>query len=344
MSGGLADEAKGPSSTVFRMGDSRMIRWGICGTGRIANEFAKALVLVDDAQLVAVASHDSDRCEAFGIEHGVERRHVGYEVLAADGDVDVVYVASTQNRHVDDALLFLLAGKHVLCEKPFALNLGDAQRMVSASADANRFLMEALWSRFLPSYVKLNELLCDGAIGEVLHIEANFGFRVPDESIDGHRLFDPAKGGGALFDLGIYPVNLAHFVLGSPSSVVANGRLMANGLDEHSNLQLAFEGGATAQLHAAVRTPCTNRARIAGTEGAIDVAPFMHAANQFTLRQGDENEVFDFPRASLHFQVPEVHRCIRSGLLESPMMSHEDTLAMMTTLDLAATQIGIRFT
>jgi len=325
------------------MGDGRSIRWGICGTGRIANDFATALALVDDADLVAVASHDAHRAERFAREHAVARHYVGYELLAADHNVDVVYVATTQNRHVDDTLLFLGAGKHVLCEKPFALNLADARRMIDAAAISGSFLMEALWSRFLPSYVRLKELLDDGTIGDVLHIDANFGFRVPDNDIEGHRLFDPARGGGALFDLGVYPVNLAHFVLGSPCSVVANGRLMTNGLDEHANLQLGFDGGATAQLHAAVRTPCTNRARIAGTEGTIDIAPFMHAASRFTVRRGDEEETFEFPRASLHFQVPDVHRCIRAGVQESPRMSHADTLGLMTTLDSAAEQIGIEF-
>ena len=325
------------------MGDGRSIRWGICGTGRIANDFAAALTFVDDAELVAVASHEGTRAEQFARDHEATRHHVGYESLAADEDVDVVYVATTQNRHVDDTLLFLGAGKHVLCEKPFALSLPDAQRMIEGAVASGRFLMEALWSRFLPSYVALKKLLDDGAIGEVLHVDANLGFRVPDEKIDGHRLFDPARGGGALLDLGVYPVNLAHFVLGRPCSVVANGRLMENGLDEHSNLQLAFAGGATAQLHAAIRTPCTNRGRIAGTKGTIDIDAFMHAANRFTVSIDGEQEVFDFPLASLHFQVPEVHRCVRAGLIESPSMSHSDTLAMMGTLDSAVAQIGIQF-
>ncbi len=325
------------------MSEARRIRWGICGTGRIADEFATALRLVPDAELVAVASHGEARASEFGDRHGVERRHVGYDALAADDGVDVVYVATTQDRHVDDTVMFLTAGRHVLCEKPFALTLADAEAMIEAAGAADRFLMEALWSRFLPSYARLRQLLDDGAIGEPLLLEANFSFRLPDAQLAGHRLLDPARGGGALFDLGVYPVQLAHFVFGEPDTLHATARINADGIDEQTALLLGYDSGAAALLHTAIRTPGSNGARIAGTQGVIEIAPFMHAANQLTITRGGDAETIDFPKASLHFQVPEVHRCIRDGRLESATMPHAETLAIMATLDAARRQIGLEF-
>jgi predicted dehydrogenase len=319
------------------------IRWGICGTGRIANEFAECLQRVDDASLVAVASHDAARSREFADRHEVSVAHVGTAHLAGDENVDVVYVASTQDRHMRDTVEMLSGGRHVLCEKPFALSLDDAKTMIGAAAENERFLMEALWSRFLPSYVGLGEHLRSGSIGEPLLVEANFSFRVAEDAIAGHRLFDAARGGGALFDLGVYPVQLAHFVLGAPTSIDASSHIGESGVDEQTAMLLGYDSGASALLHTAIRTPGSNSARIAGSEGVIEVAPFMHAPNQFTITRDGGSEVFDFPRASLHFQVPEVQECIRAGRLESSTMPHAETLAIMNTLDAVRRRVGLEF-
>lgn len=320
-----------------------VIRWGICGTGSIAGSFVKSLAAVDDAHVVAVASHDADRGRAFAEAHGIERAHVGYEALATDDEVDVVYVASTQERHVDDTLLFLEGGRHVLCEKPFALSVADAERMVAAATDAQRFLMEALWSRFQPSYVRLAELLAEGAIGQPRRVRADFSMRVPDDGIEGHRLFDLARGGGALMDLGVYPVQLAHLVFGAPDRVEAVGWLTDGGVDEQTSVLLGWDGGASALLTAAIRTSGPLDAVIIGSEGSLALAPFMHCTNQLTLERGGETEVMDFEGPSLHHQVPEVHRCLRAGLLESSVMPHAETLAIMRTLETALHQVGVEY-
>ena len=319
------------------------VRWGICGTGRIAADFVRGLQLVDDADVVAVASRTAERAGEFASEFGIERRHTGTESLAEDEEVDVVYVASTQDRHVADTVTLLEGGRPVLCEKPFALSLADAERMIDTARRHELFLMEALWSRFLPSYVRLRELLDEGAIGEPLLVEANFSFRVPDDNVAGHRLFDPHRGGGSLLDLGVYPVQLAHFVLGPPDTISSSASVNADGIDEQTAMLLGYDTGAAALLHTAIRTHGTNAARIAGTDGVIEIAPFMHAANAMTLRRGDSEELLEFPRASLHFQVPEVHRCLRDGLTESSVMPHRETLAIMTTLDTVLRQIGVSY-
>lgn len=321
------------------------IRWGICGAGSIAGQFAASLVNVPDAEIVAVASTDAGRGAEFADSHGIPTVHRGYERLAEDADVDVVYVASTQQRHVDDVLLMLDGGRNVLCEKPFALNGAQARTMIERAASSGLFLMEALWSRFLPSYVRLRELLDEGVIGEPQVVEANFSFRISDEKRAGHRLFDPHRGGGALLDLGIYPVHLAHFVFGPPRTVHAAAVMAPEGVDERTTLMLDHPGGGASLLHTGIRVEDSCAARIVGTEGTIGLDPFMHCTTRLRVDRGgsEESEVLDFPPPSLHYQVPEVHRCLREGRLESDVMPHDDTLAMMATLDEARRQIGLEF-
>ena len=322
---------------------SEKIRWGICGTGSIASQFAAALRNVPDAELAAVASEDADRCAAFAGEHDVPVSHLGYDSMADDDSIDVVYVASTQQRHVSDVLLLLEGGRNVLCEKPFALSETQARTMIDTAREGGLFLMEAMWSRFQPSYVKLMELIRSGAIGEPQRVEADFGFRIPEDERADHRLFDPLRGGGALLDLGIYPVHLAHLVLGPPTAVTASGSLTDRGVDAWTNLLLTHEGGASSMLTSAITVKGSLSGRIAGTDGVITMDPFMHVTTRLTLTKGFESETFEFDEPSLHHQVPEVHRCLREGRTESDVMSHADTLAMMATLDEARRQIGLSF-
>ena len=319
------------------------IRWGICGTGSIASQFATALGNVADAELAAVASEDADRCAAFAGEHGVPVSHLGYDAMADDDEVDVVYVASTQQRHFADVMLLLEGGRNVLCEKPFALSEAQAGTMIDTARNAGLFLMEAMWSRFQPSYIRMMELIEEGAIGRPVRVEADFGSRIPEDERDDHRLFDPHRGGGALLDLGIYPVHLAHLVLGPPTSVVAAGELTDTGVDAWTNLLLTHDGGAASVLTSAITVRGSLTGRIAGTDGVITMDPFMHVTTRLTLEKGFESETFEFDDPSLHHQVPEVHRCLRAGKSESDVMPHADTLAMLATLDEARRQIGLSF-
>lgn len=323
------------------MGDG--IRWGIAATGGIARRFATGLAETGDAETVAVASRTAARAEEFGAEFDIAHRHASYEALAADPDVDVVYVASPHSRHEADTLLFLEAGKHVLCEKPFALNETQARRMIDAARERGLFVMEAIWSRFLPAYELLGQLLADGVIGEVESVDADFGIRFPFDPR--HRLFDLGLGGGALLDLGIYPLQLATLVLGPARDVHAVAQLGESGADEHVAAVLAHESGALSTVRASTQVTLSCAARISGTEGVIDLPIFMHCPSSLTVTTIAGVEVRDVPIVGegLRYQVAEVHRCVRAGELESPVVPHAETLRLAHTMDRIRAQIGVRY-
>jgi predicted dehydrogenase len=313
-------------------GGDAPIRWGIAATGGIAQGFATGLAELDDAETAA---------EAFGERFAIPHRHASYEALAEDPDVDVVYVASPHARHEPDTLLFLEAGKHVLCEKPFALNRAQGERMVALARRQQRFLMEAIWSRFLPAYQVLARLLADGTIGDPLVVEADFGFRVPADPA--HRLFNRALGGGALLDLGIYPLQLASLVLGPPDDVRAVGQLGETEVDEQVAAVLHHPSGALAVVKAALRTTLACTARIAGSEGSIELPAFMHCPGHVVVTTAAGTERIDAPveGQGLRYQALEVHRCVRAGLLESPTMPLAETLTLAATMDTVRAQIGV---
>jgi predicted dehydrogenase len=298
---------------------------------------------VDDGEIIAVASRSIDRANAYGDRYGVPHRHVGVESLTADDDVDVVYVATPHSRHEFDTVTALAAGKHVLCEKAFALDAPQARRMVDAARAGGRFLMEAMWSRFLPAYRRVRELLDDGAIGDPLVVEADFGFRVPVDP--GHRLFDLAQGGGALLDLGIYPMQLCAFVLGLPQRVVADGVVGETGADEIVTALLHHSGDRLGVVKAATRVPLSCTARISGCDGWIELPAFMHCPTSITLRRPNGSEVLDcsFDGDGLRFEIEEVHRCIANGDVESTVMPLDESVALMGVLDDVRAQLGIRF-
>jgi predicted dehydrogenase len=320
------------------------IRWGVAATGRIAAQFVDGLAQVDDAEVVAVGSRAQSSADAFGDRWGIARRHGSLDALAADPDVDVVYVASPHAAHHDDALRFLRAGKHVLCEKPLALDAAQSGRMVAEARDRGLFLMEAIWSRFLPAYAVLRELLADGRIGEPQVVEADFGFALPFDPA--HRLYDPALGGGSTLDLGIYPVQLCSMVFGGPpDTIAANGHLGPTGVDERMAAVLGWDGGRLGVVKSAITVGLACEARISGTDGWIDLPAFMHCPQHLTVVSGGVTERVDagYDGEGLRFQVPEVHRCIRAGLVESPVLPHDESLAIARTLDAIRAQLGLRY-
>ena len=322
---------------------STAVRWGIAATGGIARAFAQGLASVGDAELVAVASRTEVRAREFADEVGASRAHGSYESLSADPGVDAVYVASPHARHCTDAVLFLDAGKHVLCEKPLALSAAQVRQMTAAAQRSGCFLMEALWSRFLPAYQALTQLIDDGNIGDVRLVEADFGFRMPFDGA--HRLFDPAQGGGALLDLGIYPLHLAFLVLGHPVEVHGVAELGATGVDEQVAAVLRHDGDTLSVVKAAVSTTLSCTARVAGSAGHIDVPAFMHCPDHLIVNTGDGPRRIDAPLEGngLHYQVHEVHHCIRAGLTESPVMPWSESLALATTMDQIRAQISVRY-
>jgi predicted dehydrogenase len=319
------------------------VRWGIAGPGGIATRFASDMPRVEGGEVVAVASRSMDRARAFADRFGITRYHGSYEALAEDADVDAVYVATPHSRHAADSILYLEAGKHVLCEKPFTLNAAQAKGVAAAARANDRFVMEAMWSRFLPAYRALSDVLASGEIGEPLLVEADFGFRVPVDPRRRH--FDLAQGGGALLDLGIYPVQLCFLVLGAPDAVAAQARVGETGADEQVAAVLHHRDGALGVVKAAIRTSLSCTARIAGTDGSIDLPAFMHCPDHLTVHGAGGERRIDAPfdGDGLRFQVDEVHRCLAAGLRESPRMPVDESIAIAAVLDEIRAQIGVRY-
>ena len=325
------------------MTDVEGIRWGIAGPGAIAAQFADGMRSVAGGAVVGVGSRSAERADAFARRFDIARHYGSYEELAGDAEIDAVYVATPASRHADDALLFLGAGKHVLCEKPFTLNAAQTSEVVRTAREQGRFVMEAMWSRFLPAYVALRDLLDEGRIGEPLLVEADFGWRSPVVPTDRH--YDLEQGGGALLDLGVYPVQLCSLVLGTPDAVVAQGHVGSTGVDEVSAAVLHYPDGRLGVVKSAIRTPLTCTARIAGTEGSIDLPAFMHCPDHLIVRDTTGEHRIDarWEGEGLRFQVEEVHRCLDAGLLESPRMPWRESVAIAEVLDAIRAQIGMRY-
>jgi predicted dehydrogenase len=323
------------------------VRWGVAGPGGIATRFAEAMRLAAGGEIAAVASRSIERADAFADRFDVPTRYGDYEALAADPGVDVVYVATPHSRHEADTISFVAAGKHVLCEKPLALNARQARRMADAARARGVFLMEAMWSRFLPAYRALAGVLGERRIGEPLLVEADFGFRLP--VMPEHRLFAPHLGGGALLDLGIYPIQLCSLVLGAPDRVVADGAVGETGVDEQVAAVLHHAGGALGVVKAAIRVSMACAARISGSDGWIDLPPFMHCPDSISVGgpsagpHGPHRIDGAYEGDGLRFQIDEVHRCLAGGLTESPVMPLDESVTIAGTLDAVRAELGISY-
>jgi predicted dehydrogenase len=319
-------------------------RWGILGPGNIAAKFAAGVAALDDQEVIAVGSRTQASADRFADRFGIVRRHVGYEALAADPTVDAIYVATPHNFHRDHTLLALRHGKHVLCEKPFAINAAQAQVMVDEARSQKRFLMEAMWSRFLPSIVETRKLITEGAIGKVQMIQADFGFRASFNPAS--RLFDPALGGGALLDVGIYPISLAAMVLGQPDRIAALAALGATGIDENTGVLLGFPGGEVALLSTTIRATTLQEAIILGDNGSIRLHSPWWVGNTLTLhRAGQEPEVIVRPYHANGYshEAIEVATCVRAGQLESAVMPLDESVRIMAILDSVRAQLGMKY-
>jgi predicted dehydrogenase len=297
-----------------------------------------------EVQIAAVSSRHRASADAFAREHGIARAHEGSDALAADDDIDLVYVASLNHLHHRDVCRYLAAGKHVLCEKPFALDATQAADMIATAARHDRFLMDALWSRFLPSWQRAKALVDDGAIGEPLSVSAELGF-ASDDPPHG-RLRDLAKGGGSLLDSGIYAHAFTSWFLGEPQRVQAIADIGPTGVDEQTSCTLAYASGAHAQVRSSFRAALASAGFVAGPAGVLELAPRLHRSSTIVLRRlgrDDLTEVLPFTGSGLHLQLTHVARCIADGRRESPVMPLAETLSIMRTLDAIREQIGLRY-
>jgi len=325
----------------------KTIRWGILGCGRIAGKFASDLRQVADAELAAVASRDQGKAAAFAGQHSAHRVHGSYEALVNDPGVDIIYVATPHAMHHDHTLLCLRHHKPVLCEKAFAINGRQAREMVKESADRKVFLMEALWTKFLPHYLKVREMIAEGTLGELRSVQVNFGF-TPQAPVP-QRIYDPALGGGTLLDIGIYNVFLVQSVLGVPDDIQACMTPAPTGVDEQLAVQFRYENGALAQLLSTFSSNLPTDANIAGSKGRIRLTTRFYEPTttlEFYPERVDSLQVIPFHKESgwgYQFQVRHVHECLRQGRHESPVMTHQDSLALMDTMDRIREIVGLRY-
>jgi len=317
------------------------LRWGILGAGHIAGDFADAVNAHTRAQLVAVGSRNRDRSERFATAHGIPTTHIGYRDLVEDTQVDAVYVATPHSEHREHALLAIAAGKHVLVEKSFTRNAGEAEEVFAAAKAAGVFVMEAMWTRFLPHVAALHQLIDAGEIGEVVNLSADHGQWFPVNPTS--RLFDPALAGGALLDLGVYPVSFAHDFLGVPDAVHATGSLTETGVDGQVSVVLSYGERVQATLSTTLWAKTPTTASISGTEGFVTVAGSFYTPTSFRVQRNDGRVwTFDHPSPrGLQYEAAEVARRVAAGDTESPRLTWANTLEVMRTLDEVRAQIGL---
>ncbi|PWW02743.1 putative dehydrogenase [Paenibacillus cellulosilyticus] len=327
------------------MAEQRIVKWGIMGPGGISDNFATELPHAPGAELVAVAGRSLDKAQAFAEKFGIPRAYGSCEELAADPDVEIVYVGTLHPIHKENALTLLRGGKSVLCEKPFTINAAEAKEIADLARQKGLFLMEAMWTRYLPAIVKVREWLDSGAIGDVRIVKAEFGFDA-GWNPEG-RLLNKEKGGGTLLDAGIYPVSFASMVYGGeqPSTIKSSVLIGETGVDEQFSLLFEYGGGRTASLHSSIRLSMTNEAVIYGTKGRIEIPGFLFAKSATLHVNGEEPVVFKHElEPSGHFyQAIEAMECLREGRKESPVMTVDETVRIMETLDRIREPWGLKY-
>src|SRR6187397_2717871 len=323
------------------------IRWGILGCGRIARKFAADLRLVEDAELTAIASRNKETLELFAKDFPCKHLHSSYEALAANNEVDVIYVATPHSHHYEHTMLCLNHNKAVLCEKAFAINSRQAIEMIKTAKERKVFLMEALWTKFLPHYKKLQELLQQKTLGDIKSMLVNFGFKTTVNHPQ--RLCDPSLGGGTLLDIGIYNVFITISVLGKPDSIEATMIPSPTGIDEQIAVLFKYNNGAMAQLFSSFTTNLPIQAEINGTEGCITLTTRFYepsATIQLSKKIPYEREVVPVEKEAgfgYHFEARHVNECLKKGLVESPVMTHADTLLLMEILDTIRNKARIEY-
>lgn len=323
-----------------------IIRWGIIGLGSISRKFAAGLQAAPDAECYAVASRSQQKAAAFGEEFGAAECYGSYAALAGDPNVDVVYIGTPHTFHKPHTLLCLNNGKHVLCEKPFAVNRREAQEMAALAREKKLFLMDAMWTRCFPAMVKLRELLAENAIGDVMLVQVDFGYRM-GQILPEHRSFNPQLAGGALLDVGIYCLYLASMVYGGrqPADIVSQHTLGSTGVDELSVSVFKYSDNEMAAITTAIRMNTPHEARIIGAKGYISIADWWHPTRMTLQMSGQEAKTLDFPLAGngYNYEAVEVGRCLRAGLTESSIVPLDETLAIMATMDRMRRQWGLRY-
>ncbi|MDX1753558.1 MAG: Gfo/Idh/MocA family oxidoreductase [Salinimicrobium sediminis] len=319
------------------------IKWGIIGPGKIARKFATSLKFIEDAELYAIASRNHERAAAFAEEMGIKKFYSSYETMLEDPAVDIIYVATPHSFHHPHTLLCLNAGKPVLCEKPFALNRQEVEEMIVAARKRNVFLMEAMWTIFLPHIGYVKEIIDSGKFGKVKTLKADFGFDTPFDA-EG-RLFLKSLGGGSLMDIGIYPVFLALHLLGTPEEIKATAKLGKTGIDERCDIIFKYSGDTTALLKSSIIEKTPTLAVIELEAASIKISPnwYEPTAVSITSKKGTETKIFEAASFGYEFEARHVQEMLRQNKTESEIMSFDKSLELISILDKIRKQIGLEF-
>ena len=324
-----------------------VIRWGILGCGRIARKFAADLKHVGDSKLIAIGSRNRETASAFAKEFPVTHIHDSYEALAANPEVDIIYIASPHGLHYEHSMLCLQHKKAVLCEKALAINSKQVKEMIDLAKQEKVFFMEALWTKFLPHYKLVMQMIGDGKLGEIQSMLVNFGF-IPIPPVPA-RLYDNALGGGSLLDIGIYNVFMTLSVLGRPDIVEASMTATSTGVDEQCAVLFKYPNGIMAQLFSSFSSNLPTEADINGNKGRIHLAHRFYEPNtviEFYPERMDSKQVIPFekePGFGYQYEARHACECLRMGMTESPVMRHQDSLLLMETLDRIREAAGIRY-
>ncbi len=325
----------------------KKIRWGILGCGRIARKFAADLSFVSDGELVALGAREQSTADAFAKDFPAKHVHGSYEALVSNPEVDVIYVATPHSLHHEHVMLCLKHKKAVLCEKAFAITHKQAKEMIDFARTQNTFIMEAFWTRFLPHYIKMKELLAQNKVGTIKYINAEFGFK-PTPPIP-PRLYDPALGGGALLDIGVYPIFLALDILGKPDHIDAIMTSAPTGIDEQCAIRFQYKSGAIVNLFCSFASNLATGADIAGDAGRIRLTHRFHGPTttlEYYPGIVDTREEITFDKTfgtGYEYEAQHVNECLKKNLTESPILTHNLTLLLMQTLDSIRAKAGIKY-
>ncbi len=318
----------------------RKIKWGIIGLGKIANKFAEDLLLSDNSILYGVASRSLEKAKEFGNKYKAVKYFDSYEALASDSEIDVVYIATPHTLHFENTMLCIRNGKNVLCEKPMGINLDEVTVMVKEARDRNLYLMEAMWTRFIPSINKMLELIKAGLIGGIVYIKADFGFK-GDNNLES-RVYSKALGGGSLLDIGIYPVYLSMLLQGSPEEIKAMARWTDTGVDSFCAMLFDHKNSSKSILESTIEADTPTEAYIFGTKGTIRIHSRFHHPEKLTLIR-EEEEVYNLKIKGngYFYEIEEVENCLFNGKKESDKHSLEDSLKLMEVIDRIKEKIGL---
>ncbi len=320
-----------------------MTNWGILGAGNIAHSFSKDLKLVPQGRLIAVASRSLERAKAFAAGYDAPFSFGSYEELFNCKEVDVIYIATPHMNHAELSIAAMKAGKHVLCEKPAGVNKSQVLAMVAAAKKHNVFFMEALWSRFNPTILKVKELVDNGTIGEIGYLHADFAFYGLDRDING-RLLNPHLAGGSLLDIGIYPIFLSYLLMGMPKEIKASANFYKTGVEVQTSMIFKYSA-SQAILYSGLTSGSEMKAQITGDKGSIFIHPRWHETTGYTLEKDGETTVHEIGKLGkgYTYEIVEVQKCLSQKMLESKLWSHKNSLDLIELMDTVRAQTGIVF-